>query len=375
MNTQSIVNKFGTANLVKHIGNWYDCFIFSISYEARSDVIWRQLLVDLKQSQKPVLSFYNENHDYIEEFLSKAKNGLEGCAHTPIGLISNRPLASFDIIKNTINKILNKPSALSKNDQAKPLKILLDITCFTRETLAMLFLILKEYLPKGSVIRCLYVEADYVEDAGEEYEHTEKNRSIDVDHEWLAKGIDDVRFIVGYRGEVSLLAKKHLIILPGREETRTCNIIDRVMPDKITIGRTENEEGRSGVEIFGKYARAREWIISYCTHLLSEKNIDINSFVFSYKDPWLTMRNLIAKAQDGENIMVSCMNTKIATIGVCMAALLQKNIQLIYAAPLLYNRINYPPAGKVIRMFDIPTSLEFSSVLVDKGGSGPDAIC
>jgi hypothetical protein len=184
----------------------------------------------------------------------------------------------------------------------------------------MLIMALKYMLPVGSRIRCLYDKAN---------DYAKHPHDIEY-HGWLTRGIVDIRSILGYGGRISLIADTHLILLPGFETERAHGIIDSLQPDRLTIGHINPEES-----IRPEFAP----VLENFTEQLTNYNPDwkIEHFQFSARDPIQTSYNLLARVNDSENTIVACLNTKLAMMGVIIAALANRNIQLVYSQPAKYN--------------------------------------
>lgn len=299
----------------------HDVFIFSISYEQRSSVICNKIGgVGCK-----ILAFHNANHDYLLSEVVRIRNTVSNL--TVCSLDSDSPLRSFDAIRAAVLK-------LSETPELK--RVVIDVSCFTREALAMLIVVLKHVLSHGIEIRMLYTQAaDYPRDEG-------PATSV----QWFSRGISEVRSILGYRGSVQLLAKTHLILLPGFETERAQAIVDTLEPDRLTVGRIPH--GESIQPAFAERALRMAQHIESCY-----PGRFMSYCEFSARDPFLT-RDSVSKVIDGsENTVIACLNTKIAMVGTCLAALQHPAVQLIYSQPLKYNIGVATAASDRVIMFDI----------------------
>lgn len=288
--------------------NWPPCevdwFLFSISYEARSPVIRRAF----KGVAKQYIGFCNTNHDYNSAALAAAKEEVANLKI--VSLNSDAPLVSLDLIRDCIS---------SESCSAPPSSIVLDITCFTREALAILIMTLRHLLP-ATRIYCMYNKASSYGDSPKDREH----------HGWLSRGFVGIRSILGYRGRVSLIAETHLILLPGFESERAHSIIDALQPNRLTIGHSQPEQC-----IRPEFAPVAGELNEKLVNYYPDRNIA--QLRFSSRDPGLTRDSILRSVSNAENTIVACLNTKLAMMGVIMAALLNKDIQLIYAQPIQYN--------------------------------------
>lgn len=299
----------------------HDVFLFSISYEQRSSVICSKAV----ELGCEILSFYNGNHDYLQREVEKVR---AAAPHAKLCCLdSDSPLRSFDAIRDSIVN-------LGARQDFK--RIVLDISCFTREALAMLIVVLKHVLPHGIEITLLYTQAA-------NYPREEKQTAS---LPWFSRGISEVRSILGYRGNVQLLAQTHLILLPGFETERAQAIVDTLEPDRLTIGRIPESESiqpaftdralRMAERIKSCYP---ERFLKYCE--------------FSARDPFMTRDSVSSCIVPSENTVIACLNTKIAMVGTCLAALQHPTVQLIYAQPLNYNIGITTEASDQLIMFDI----------------------
>jgi hypothetical protein len=196
---------------------------------------------------------------------------------------------------------------------------------------------MKHELPKGSMVTAFYQKASsYGRSRG---------------GGWLTEGVREVRTILGYTGTISLSSNTHLIILPGFEHERAQEIVDAVQPDRISLGHAAAENSIS--------------VTLSLDHDNSLKRLEalylgpsFDRFDFSCVDPFRTQDSLLKVVQTSSNynVVVACLNTKPATLGVCLAALKRPSIQLIYAQPICYNISGYSrPLGEVL-FFDLPIS-------------------
>lgn len=293
-----------------------DLLLFSVSYERRSSVIWNSIW---SQCQKQ-MAFYNSNHDYLKTSVEDVKKNLPSASLVPIN--SDNPVGTFDKLRQVMSGFHG------------PVKVGLDITCFTREALAMLLLVLRHSLPEKSTLLCLYTVAA-------EYTASAKNKERDG---WLSRGIAEVRSVLGYRGHVSLLATTHLIILPGFEVDRAQSIVDTLQPDRLTIGQLPPSENVSP-QFTDRAAKMAERLRAY----YPEQHL--SNLSFSAKNPFATRDALLSVLVEQENTIVACLNTKIATVGVCMAAQSKSCVQLVYAQPVQYNVTDFAVPSTTIISF------------------------
>jgi hypothetical protein len=156
--------------------------------------------------------------------------------------------------------------------------------------------------------------------------------------------VREVRTILGYAGTVGLGSQTHLVILPGFEYERAQEIVDALQPDRISLGHATAENSISEAlnldhDTFMKRLEA----------LYLGPTFD--RFEFSCVDPFRTRRNVLEVVEKSgkRNVVVACLNTKAASVGVCLAALDRPTTQLVYAQPVGYNTGAYSePLGEVV---------------------------
>jgi len=161
--------------------------------------------------------------------------------------------------------------------------------------------------------------------------------------------VREVRTILGYSGSVSLSADTHLIIVSGYEHERIQEIVDAVQPARISLGHAMREPG-----VAFKFNLDHDSFAKRLEGLYL--GLALDHFDFSAIDPFRTRDNFLKVVQTSskQNIVVACLNTKPATFGICLAALQNLSIQLVYAQPVCYNINEYSqPLGEVV-FFTIP---------------------
>jgi hypothetical protein len=236
-----------------------------------------------------------------------------------VELDSDSPLTTFDALQKTFD-------ILRKNG---PCRVAVDLTGFTRESLAILLYIARNKLPPGSVIIAMY--------------HSASSYGRMPASGWLSQGVREVRSVLGYAGLVRLSAETHLVLLAGYEIERAQEIIEAVQPNRITLGRVTSENSISSAfnDTLNAFINRLEAFYAGMTFERCD---------FSSADPFLTRDNLLRATRSSlGNVVVACLNTKLATVGVCLAAIEQPTIQLIYAQPVCYNVADYSkPSGKAL---------------------------
>jgi len=246
-----------------------------------------------------------------------------------IELDLSNPITVANILTNTIKEL----------SSMKDISLLIDITTFTHEVLAMLLKLIHDNKQYFSSIFCLYNGAsDY-----------SNSKNIEVSQMWLTKGCRDVRNIVGYPGRLRPAEKTCLVIFTGFELERATRLIELLEPDKIVIGKgtdaTDNNHNKAMEYFHNKFD---EWKNNYkysnCTDInFSCKNVDETIKIVT---------NLIAN-NPNDNFILVPLNTKLSTIAISIVALSNTRIQICYPIPEMYNTENYSSPGDNITIVDL----------------------
>lgn len=290
--------------------------LVSASYEDRAFGIWETL--------RPVcvgrrFVCFNENHlDYLATSVERFR--ASDPKLTPVRLNSDNPIQTFRALQEIIENL--------RHDG--PCRVIVDVTGFTRESLAILLYLARQRLVAGSVVIGVY--------------HKASNYGRSATGGWLSQGVREIRSILGYAGLVRVAAETHLILLPGFEFERAHEIIDAIQPKKISLGNVRSEDS-----ISEQFHKALRDFVERSEAYYSGTTLD--RIGFSSVDPYFTRDALIKRARSSErNVVVACLNTKPAMIGACLAAIDEPTIQLIYAQPISYNVGAYSaPSGNVIK--------------------------
>jgi hypothetical protein len=297
-------------------------FLFcSASYEERSYGVCQQLFPNVRSD---TFVCYNANHiSYLQSGLEHFKTIVPSLK--PVALDSDRPLKTFNAIRDAL-------SLLKKNG---PCHVALDISCFTREAVSMFLFLIKHEIPKGSVLTALY--------------HKASSYGRSRGGGWLTEGVREVRTILGYSGSVSLSADTHLVLLSGFEYERAQEIVDAIQPARISLGYATPENSVSAVLNLDHESFLRRLEDLY-------PGTCFDRFDFSCIDPFKTRKSVldVVRTSSNQNVVAACLNTKPATCGVCLAALNEKAIQLVYAQPVCYNIKDYSKASGSVLLFNVP---------------------
>ena len=301
--------------------NCPDLLILNCSFESRSI----SLLKRLNSENLSIVVFYNkESLNLFNDNFSYINSNIKNC--TLVEMSIDDPLFTVDQMIATFKNIANRNY---KN-------ILLDITCFTHETLLIILQVIRNYL-HNSNIACAYVNAlDYsIGDIG-----TDK---------WLSRGISEIRPILGYAGNIEPAKKTHLIMIVGYEIDRAYAIINELEPNSIAIGygkaeHSTTEKNKSSNEL-------------YSNLLLNASALyyNISSFEIRCTDPIATADAILLQASmhKDKNLIVVPLNNKLSTLGVALAHYKNDNLQVCYAKALEYNIQNYSIPGNKVYLLSL----------------------
>lgn len=311
--------KIGFSNINTEIEN-IDLFICSSGFEARSKSI--ALAINPEKIRNAFIFNVEENYVVSEENLKEIQNHLHHMIK--IDHPRNNPLETYDIFKNKLDEFYNK----FDNER---LRIVIDITSFTRENLLILLKVIY-ILPYNKVekdIKLVYTPAD------------------NYSSEWLTKGVRQIRSIFGYSGMIQPSKKQLLIILNGFEEERTSEIIKSFEPNMILLGKpSEKTSINETLDIRGKQSFEK----------IQEKYTNIKeTFEFSCIDVQETIKKIeefISEYGEEYNIILSPLNNKISTIAVAIVALNNDDVQVCYASANQYNIDSYSIPSDYLLMFD-----------------------
>ena len=305
--------KVSLDDIQKSLPNEVDYWITCASFENRSLTLI-ECQSDLKINN--IIQFYFEqNKSEVETCVNKHEQKFSG----KIKKASIDMRSPYTIVDNVLN-LLPEKSLINKS-------IVFDISTFTRESLLIIFKYLN--LVKGicKSVHLLYRAAN-----------TSKN---------LSNGLLDVRSIIGYMGELEHAKPIHLIVLSGFEQERAKSMIEQIEPQYITIAYGSKSCSISE-GLYDTNKALTQQLISY----YSNENIDF--FEHSLIDPIdtkNTLLNYLSKYGD-RNFVVAPLNNKISTIGVGMAAIERKDIQVCYSQMGSYN-FNYSEARDEVYIFEI----------------------
>ncbi|MCP9493376.1 MAG: hypothetical protein MSG64_02865 [Pyrinomonadaceae bacterium MAG19_C2-C3] len=314
--------KYPLTSFAEHFAGQIDLLICSASYEERCKVVADAVS---PLSVKKVLVC--ENHDLIEVVGSNSQYLQQRFASVAqsVQFHSNKPLQIADALSSSLDAAINCTTK----------KVIVDITTFTREGLLILLGLLRSKASSKITVNLIYVAAaDYsIGDTGK--------------HKWLSTGVESIRSVLGYSGNLTPSRKTHLIVLAGFEHKRAEEVIKNYEASIVSVGFGSEKESISAEHHKTNRVFYQEIIASY---------ININEFDFSLIDPLSTKESIekqINKHPDF-NVVIAPLNNKISTLGVAYVAFDNPNVQLCYAQPNRYNFVNYSVPGKEFYWFKMP---------------------
>jgi hypothetical protein len=289
-----------------------DLFICSASFESRCLVVADHIN---REQVKRALIFENQRHQVLHcDHAIRLLKQFEGRAEL-VMIDAADPLVTADAMIHS----LTKPSNFTTG------RILCDVTTFTHESLLILYKVLQMCFARADLWYAYALAGEY-------------SLGDPPPQKWLSKGVDDVRSVLGYSGEMEPSRRMHLIILAGFEHERVAELIRRFEPSLISLGCTDEAEPDASNHMPAhRYGRETLRAIFGPMH----------DFTFPAYDAEGTKRAILAQRSkfEGFNVVVAPMNTKISAIGAAKAAIEDLSIQLCYAQPVIYNYSAYSKPG------------------------------
>ena len=179
-----------------------DLFICCASFEKRCLTIPNALGIN---NVRQVIIAKNINIPEVNENANHLKS-LFSEKSTEVNISTNDPLCTVDNLMAIVGK-----AVLGLNEGAI---VVLDISTFTHESLLIVFqLLYKVYAGKYSLI-ILYNSA------------SEYSIGDPVEKKWLSNGIDKIRTVLGYAGDIQPNKKTHLLLFVGYEAKRAAKLME-----------------------------------------------------------------------------------------------------------------------------------------------------
>jgi len=212
---------------------------------------------------------------------------------------------------------------------------LIDITTFTRQTLLILFRILRNLLTSKNQVQYVYAHAK------------EYSIGLPYKEKWLTRGILEVNSVFGYSGIIRPSRPYHLVVLMGFETERASSLITAYEPSKITLGYAKKEDSLSEENFELNKQKVEELLIEFP---------NIESFEFSCMNILNCKEEILDQVNKhkAHNIIISPMNNKISTLSCALAAFDNNEIQIATAIAAIYNYENYSLAGANCSIIEMP---------------------
>lgn len=298
-------------------------FVVCSSYEERCLSVAKN--IDSSKIAHAIIAYNKEIAEQIGTNHKKLCSFFKN-KHSKVELSLNDPVLTADNLRREIEQRIEGKD-----------NVIIDITTFTHESLLILLKVFKLITNDKVSIKLFYSDAkDYF-------------NSSNTDEQWLSKGIDCIRTILGFPGEVFSSRETHLIVLVGFENTRAYSLIQDYSPDYLSLG-YGTVDGSISVE----HQKFNEKFHSLVNDSASI-SYNVNNFIFDCNNSQKTRQAIaeqIIKFPD-TNVVLAPMNTKISTVGVFLAACENESIQLCYAQPSRYNYDNYSTPGDSCYVLDV----------------------
>jgi hypothetical protein len=323
-----MIHKIDIDKVNEYLIDPIDLFICSSSYEERCKTF--AYSIDSKKI-KSALIFENEDlFEYVHNNSELVVSLFEDRGSI-VGGSTKDPLLTADRLRNALDKV-------SKSCDMKT--VVIDITTFTHESLLILIGIL-QLIPIGKELIIVYTSA------------AEYSIGDEVEYKWLSRGVDEVRTVLGFPGNVLSSRKTHLIILVGYEHERASKLIEIIEPNTIALG-----YGRSGSSTTDKDRDANQHYHKLVENMAASYG-EVMNFEIYCDDPYRTQNAILeqTKTVGSKNIVLAPMNNKITTIGAALAAIKYRDIQICYAPALQYNYHYYSTPGKTCYLLNMGEEL------------------
>ena len=170
--------------------------------------------------------------------------------------------------------------------------------------------------------------------------------------DWLTSGVSNIRSVLGFSGILYPSKKLHLIVISGFEVERALQIIQELLPSKVTIGYSPVKD--SVDPILADKNKKSALNIQKLIRETKESISDVDIVELSCIDPFLLntqLEELLQSHHNSEefNTIIAPLNTKISTIGAGLFALKHPEIQVCYAEVEQYNHDYASPSDQVIK--------------------------
>ena len=305
-----------------------DTFICSASFESRCLVVPSMLHRD-KYSVENVLISWNVNH---LNAVQKNKQKLFEIFSNPVAceLSTDDPLVTADQFMRGLRELFSAGG--------DSMRIGVDVTTFTRESLLILLRCLVEMMRPGDSVIGLYSRASAYEGTAE-------------GDRWLSHGVREVRSVFGYPGDFKPTRRTHLVVLAGFEDDRALQITAVFEPSVLSLGIPDPTAGHASEHNEKMQLRKTRWL-SHLGSRVKEFNFDSYSV-----DKCIDSVCKAIRSEHSMNTILAAMNTKISTVAAGICALQNPEVQVSYAQADIYNYESYSMPAKEVYVFDLSNVL------------------
>ena len=333
------VLQFDMQNAKRHFHREFDLFVCSSSFEDRCRSIADSVTTG---SVGGALIFQNSDYeDYVAENTKYLVSKFGERANVVRGSTTNALRTADELRRALID---------ARASGVGGMRILVDITTFTHESLLILLRLLRRHCD-SDVLECAYTNA------------REYSVGDNVSYKWLSRGVGEVRTVLGYPGNVKPSKKTHLIVVVGYEHERAAQLIERIEPHSISLG-----YGRSGSATTEKDKNANQHY-SGLVEAMAAQFDEVAKFEVLCDSPAATCAAISEQIKlgtdKGLNVILAPMNNKLTTVGAAIAAFNDDSVQICYAQALRYNYSSYSLPGTSCYTFDLSSVL--SASLEDAG--------
>lgn len=314
-------------NIAENLGI-IDLLLLSSGFENRSRELSNFLI---KSKIKNLIIFHLDDNYHLanknkDEIISKLN--IKEIVEYP----KNDAYATYNILFSCITKKI-------KNISKHKIKVVVDVTAFSREILLMLIKVLTNEIFQNRIELSLV--------------HSPVDNYCENDILWLTKGVREIRPVFGYSGLMTPSKKLLLIVLNGFEDERTETIIDSFEPHALILGNPSLEGSINPnlkTLVDEKYNKIKSKFLGILKKEIEFSCIDIQPTI----DILMKVND---EFKDEYNIVISPLNNKTSTIAVAITAILQDDIQVSYASANQYNIVKQLSPTDYFLLYDVTSYL------------------
>lgn len=322
MSTSSSNWKCKLGDLRKRIGP-VDAFLCSASFEGRC--LSTAAHLDFSQCRTAHVACFDQRPGNTGKHLDDLKS-ICGSSSQELPLLVSDPIKSADTLMAAMSSVLLQ----------QPKTLAVDISTFTHESVLVLYRVIRLVRRPETRILFLYVGAH------------EYSLGDEEDKKWLSQGIEEVRSVVGFPGELLPSRSIHLVLLVGFEKERALGLIREFEPSHVSLG-----YGDQAVEATRAHQSTNEKVLAHIQRAQSIASY-VDRFQFDPFSPVETHRAIDEQCRKhpGMNTVIAPLNTKLSTLGVARFGTASEAAQLCYAQPVFYNHANYSSPHDVAWCFE-----------------------